>query len=174
MERGRTHHMGIVMRHVLDACFSVLLGCLLLGGCGMGHYSTFVTLNERPKTIWIDEAWYGGQDWSGGIHEQYSSSSSGPLWPPYDTEAEFVWYDEEAPFTWNDGKAVYAKAIRQTVKIDPPIPDSFIGEIYFRFQPDGSIKVTPVTREEWSGLYGGDMSEKEVLRWKDRQGRAAE
>ena len=89
-------------------------------------------------------------------------SSCGPRWPPYDTEARFVWKE------WDGGDG---KVRRQTVRIDPPIPDSFIGEIYFRFQPDGSIKVTPVTWEEWSGLYGGDMSEKEVLRWKDRQRR---
>ncbi len=169
MERSTETDRKMINRATIT--IAMLLAMATVGGCQWdyldfpesnpfyrSHRSSFVTFNERDDTIRIHGALYDDRDWSDGVHTPGVAKTCGPLFPPYAAEARFLWRDG------ND------KLHKQTVKIAPPISNGFRGRLYFRFRPDGSIKLTPVTWEEWARRFGEvRLSEQELLQWKDKQ-----
>lgn len=130
------------MRHMCYAIVLTFAALAIAAGC-VSHsrderdeYPTSIaTYNERDDEIWIEEFWYADHNWTGGIHRPGIWSDSGPIFPPYPDTARFRWFDSEK------------REHVQTVKFEPP-PGDFRGTIYFRFQPDNSIKVSIVTHKE--------------------------
>jgi len=120
----------------------------LVAGCGPQYRNVGIGLyNATPVTIANSEVRYG----------DFVSHVGGILGPEYEKVESFVPqpFPPTAMVTWSS--APDGAFHRVTVPLAPVVPKDFDGDIFFRFEPDGTVSVIPVWKKDWMNNRDGPL-----------------